>query len=166
MAKQKEDDLTLDLFIDNEDIQNFIKNKIDQNELFEAIKTYSDKDNFAGDYASESRFIIADFKGTSVDKIKTVDLDVLKSMSLTIQDLKIIFSTQTILLQKMNKDDFEFSINDNIDIIEKIEKQKNKDILSKAKDINPDKLLNSIKEIQGIDVENDIIITKRKKRSI
>lgn len=82
-----------------------------------------------------------------------------------IKDLNIIFPNERIFLQRLPKEEFEFSINDNIDFLEKIAKQENKELLQASKNINPDKLLDSITAMEGIDVDGFLEEEPVKKRA-
>lgn len=169
MAQQKEDNNTIDIFHDDDKLKNFLKKKIDQNMVLEQMDSFEDKDQFIGEYASESRYVIADFNNGDMTKIRTLDLETSKSFDLHLDDIKIMFPNETILLQKLPKDEFEFSINHNIDILEKIEKKRNKSIISESKNIDPDELLKSIEAMDGFDPDNDedfSVSKKRKKRKI
>tara|TARA_Y100000588_G_scaffold255446_1_gene269956 strand:- start:246 stop:770 length:525 start_codon:yes stop_codon:yes gene_type:complete len=169
MAQQKEDNNTIDIFHDDDKLKNFLKKKIDQNMVLEQMDSFEDKDQFIGEYASESRYVIADFNNGDMTKIRTLDLETSKSFDLHLDDIKIMFPNETILLQKLPKDEFEFSINHNIDILEKIEKKRNKSVISESKNIDPDELLKSIEAMEGFDPDNDedfSVSKKRKKRKI
>ena len=169
MAQQKEDNNTIDIFHDSDKLKIFLKKKIDQNMVLEQMGSFNDKDQFIGEYASESRYIIADFDKEDMIKIRTLDLETSKSFNLELDDIKIMFPNETILLQKLPKEEFEFSINHNIDILEKIEKKRNKSVISESKNIDPDELLKSIEAMGGFDPDNDedfSVSKKRKKRKI
>lgn len=157
MTKQKEDNSTIDIFHNNDDLTDFLNKKIDESSFLKQISHFDNKEEFIGEYSSESRYVIADFNDdNSINKIKTIDLEVFKSFDLNLKNLKIIFPNETILFQKLSEDEFEFSINDNIDFLEKIEKQRNKSNIKKSENIDPDKLLKSIEAMEGIDPEEEL----------
>ena len=170
MAQQKEDNSTIDIFHNNENLSDFLKKKVDHNSVLEQMDSFNDKDEFVGEYSSESRYVIADFnQSNEMTKIRTLDLDTFKSLNLNLDDIKIMFPNETILLQKLPENEFEFSINHNIDILEKIEKKRNKSILEESKNIDPDKLLENIEAMEGFDPEDSMLdnkIRNKKKRKI
>lgn len=170
MAQQKEDNSTIDIFHNNDNLSDFLKKKVDYNSVLEQMDSFNDKDEFVGEYSSESRYVIADFnQSNEMTKIRTLDLDTFKSLNLNLNDIKIMFPNETILLQKLPEDEFEFSINHNIDILEKIEKKRNKSILEESKNIDPDKLLENIEAMEGFDPEDSMLdnkIRNKKKRKI
>ena len=164
MAQQKEDNNTLDMFHQDEQLTNFLNKKIDQASVLEEMQSFSTKDEFVAEHADGSRYVMVDFENGVASKIRTLDLDIAKSFDLKINDIKVMFPNERILLQKMPKDEFYFSINDNIDMLDKIEKQENKEKLTQAKDIDPDKLLDSISVMEGLDVDGLLDDDKPKKR--
>ena len=169
MAKQEQDNTTMDIFHDSDKLKNFLKKKIDQNMVLEQMESFDNKDDFIGEYADESRYVIADFSNDKMTKIRTLDLETSKSFNLELDDIKIMFPNETILLQRIPKESFEFSINDNIDILEKIEKKRNKSVLSEAKNVDPDELLKSIEAMEGFDPDSEDefgVVKKRKRRKI